>query len=40
MTAIQEAIDFAREHPFEFTAECVIAFALIWGGAFAVAVVG
>lgn len=40
MTPIREAIDFARAHPWEFAAECVIAFALIWGGAFAVAAAG
>lgn len=40
MTAIKEAIDFARAHPFEFAAECVIAFLIVFGGAFLVALAG
>ena len=40
MNQVRETIDFARAHPFEFAAECIIAFSLIWGGAFAVALAG
>jgi len=37
---MKDALNFARNHPFEVIAECIIAFTLIWGGAFLVALAG
>lgn len=40
MTHLQDALDHARNHPIETICECIVAFAIIWGGAFAVALAG
>lgn len=40
MTHLKDAWDFARNHPWETAAECIIAFGIIWGGAFFVALAG
>ena len=37
---MKDALNFARNHPFEAIAELVIAFGIIWGGAFLVALAG
>ena len=37
---MKDALDFARNHPWETAAECIIAFGIIWGGAFLVALAG
>jgi len=37
---MKDLIDFARNHPFEFIGEAITAFAIIWGGAFAIALAG
>ncbi len=37
---MKDAWDFARNHPIETIAECIIAFVIIWGGAFLVALAG
>ena len=37
---MKDALNFARNHPFEAIAECIIAFGIIWGGAFLVALAG
>lgn len=40
MTHLKDALDFARNHPWETAAECIVAFGIIWGGAFLVALAG
>lgn len=40
MNDIKEAWKFARNHPIEFAIEAVIAFAIVFGGAFVVALAG
>ena len=37
---MKDALDFARNHPFETASECIIAFGIIWVGAFLVALAG
>lgn len=37
---MKDALDFARNHPIEAVCEAIIAIAIIWGGAFAVALAG
>jgi len=37
---MKDAINFARNHPFETIGEIIITFAIIWGGAFLVALAG
>ena len=40
MTHLKDAWDFASNHPIETIAECIVAFGIIWGGAFLVALAG
>ena len=37
---MKDALNFARNPPWETAAECIIAFGIIWGGAFLVALAG
>ena len=37
---MKDALDFARNHPFEAYATGIIAFGIIWGGAFLVSLAG